>query len=135
MLIQPVPRANSAREECRSRTGGELAKRKNQSHGHGIDFCFGVCDSGNMRILITIQDKKIKLALLDGKKKLDSWLIEDEHRLSEELLLRIDKMLKKNKFKPEDIGKIEVETDQTDSFTTTRIAKTTADAWNWTIKK
>ena len=83
-----------------------------------------------MKLLISIQNKKIKIILLNKKKEVDFWDIEDEYRLSEDLLPSIDKLLKKNKLLPKDIKKLEVKTDQNDNFTTTRIAKTVANTWN-----
>ncbi len=68
--------------------------------------------------------------LRDNKKVIDSSSWDDENNLSEKLLPEIDKLLKKNKVKKEDI-KIEVKTDIPAGYTTTRIAKSVANAWNY----
>jgi len=83
-----------------------------------------------MRILIKIQEKKVKIVLWDGKKEMDSLEITEEHALSQELLPKIDALLKRNKLKPEEVVKMQVESDQGDAFTTTRLAKTVAEVWN-----
>ena len=88
-----------------------------------------------MQIIITIKKKKIRLSLWNNKKEQDYKNIQDEHSLSERLLLEIDKLLKKNKLVVQEVEKVKVVTDQTDNFTTTRIAKTVANTWNWTREK
>jgi hypothetical protein len=87
-----------------------------------------------MNIKIYIKDKKVRLALIQGKKEIDFLDMADEYKMSEELLAEIDKLLKRNKLKPEDIKKMEVKSDQSDNFTTTRIAKTVLETWNWAVK-
>lgn len=84
-----------------------------------------------MEILITIKDKKIRLAILKKNKELDFLEIEDERSLAERLLPEIDSLLKRNKLASRDIKKMKVESDQGDSFTTTRIARSAAAAWNF----
>lgn len=74
---------------------------------------------------------KIRLILFQDKKEVDFFEMPDEYRLSEELLPGIDRLIRKNKLKTEDIKKVLVESDQGDNFTTTRIAKSMANAWNW----
>jgi tRNA A37 threonylcarbamoyladenosine modification protein TsaB len=86
-----------------------------------------------MEILITIKDKIIRLSLLKEGKERDAADIREERSLSERLLPEIDNLLKKNKLTPEDIEKIEVKSDQNDNFTTTRIAKAVANAWNFDL--
>jgi hypothetical protein len=88
----------------------------------------------SMKVLITIKDRKVKISLYKGKKGIDFLDMADEYKLSEELLPEIDKLLKRNKLKPEDIRKMEVRSDQNDTFTTTRIAKTVAKMWNYCLK-
>jgi tRNA A37 threonylcarbamoyladenosine modification protein TsaB len=84
-----------------------------------------------MKILIEIREKKIRLALLQKGKEVDFLDIIEDHVLSEKLLPEIDRLLKKNKLKSEEIKRILVKSDQGDNFTTTRIAKTVANTWNW----
>jgi hypothetical protein len=83
------------------------------------------------KIIIKIKDRTVELLLLDNKKLVDSFKFEEEYQLSEKLLPSIDKMLKKNKLKADDISKMEVESDLGDNFTTFRIAKAVADSWNY----
>lgn len=84
-----------------------------------------------MKILIKIEDKKVKISLFKGKKEVDFVDILDEYKLSEVLLPEIDRILKKNGLKAEEIERIEVKSDQNDNFTTTRIVKSVANTWNW----
>ena len=77
------------------------------------------------------KDKKVKISLFQGKKEVDFVDILDEHKLSEALLPEIDRLLKKNSLKSEEINKMEVKSDQNDNFTTTRIVKSVANTWNW----
>lgn len=84
-----------------------------------------------MKILIKIENKSAELILTDKQKEVDKFVFPEERQLSERLLPEIDKLLKKNHVKPAQIEKMTVETDLGDNFTTTRIAKATANAWNW----
>jgi len=88
-----------------------------------------------MNIEIQIKDKQISLFLKQKGQILDSLDFPEERQLSEKLLPSIDKLLKRNKLKTEDIEKMEVESDLGDNFTTTRIAKTVANTWNWASKQ
>ncbi|PIP28512.1 MAG: hypothetical protein COX29_00790 [Candidatus Moranbacteria bacterium CG23_combo_of_CG06-09_8_20_14_all_35_22] len=88
-----------------------------------------------MKILIKIKERKISIILLQNKKEVDFLDIVEEHSLSEKLLPEIDWILRKNKLKSDDIEKATVNSDQEDNFTTTRIAKSVANAWNWNRKK
>jgi tRNA A37 threonylcarbamoyladenosine modification protein TsaB len=84
-----------------------------------------------MEILIKIQNRKIKIFLLKNDKAFDSLTISEEMKLSEKLIPTIDELLKKNKLESVDIKKMQINSDQGDSFTTTRIAKAVANAWNY----
>lgn len=86
-----------------------------------------------MKILIQIKNRKVKLVLFQDGKEIDFLDILDEMRLSENLLVEIDKIIKKNNLQKKDIEKIEVDSDQEDNFTTSRIAKSVANAWNFGI--
>ncbi len=83
-----------------------------------------------MEILITIKEKKVKVALWDKKMEKDTLEIVEEHSLSQKLLPEIDKLLKRNKLASQDAKKVRVESDESDAFTTTRLAKAVANAWN-----
>ncbi len=87
-----------------------------------------------MEIIIKIQERKIRIILLQNKKEVDFFDIVEEHSLSEKLLPEIDRLIQKNKLKLEDIEKVAVDSDQEDNFTTTRIAKSVANAWEWVRK-
>jgi tRNA A37 threonylcarbamoyladenosine modification protein TsaB len=84
-----------------------------------------------MKIVIQIEKKIIEISLKKGKNKLEKTVFPDERDLGEKLIPTVDKMLKKAKIEPKDIQKVEVASDQSDSFTTTRIAKTFATVFNW----
>jgi len=87
-----------------------------------------------MVIQIKIKDRNVELILLQNKQVLDTHKFPDEYHLSEELLPEIDRLIKKNKLAPTDIKKIIVKSDLGDNFTTCRIAKAVANAWNWNKK-
>lgn len=73
-------------------------------------------------INIIIKHPKISVILKSKDKTLDEAKWEDNSRASVELLSNIDKILKKNKIKKEDIKNISVETLQT-TYSSARIAK------------
>jgi len=87
-----------------------------------------------MEILIKIRDKKIRVILLNNRKETDFVNIQEERNLSEKLLPEISCLLERNKLHSQDIAKIQMDSDQGETFTTTRIAKTVADVWSWTVK-
>ncbi len=87
-----------------------------------------------MIIQIKIKNRTVELILQKNKQVLDAHKFPNEFHLSEELLPEIGKLLKKNKLKPEDIKKITVKSDLGENFTTCRIAKAVANAWNWSKK-
>ena len=87
-----------------------------------------------MNIEIKIENKAVAISLLDKKAILDSIVMSEEYRLSEELLSTIDALLKKNKLEPKDITKMTLKSDIGENFTTYRIAKAVADAFNWANK-
>jgi hypothetical protein len=91
----------------------------------------GEIEKINMKMRIAIKEKKVRLSLLRENQELDFREILEEKSLSEKLLLEIDSLLGKNNFSREDVPRIEVESDQNDNFTTTRMAKSVANAWNW----
>ena len=88
-----------------------------------------------MNIQITIENKIVAVNLLDAKKVIDGVIITEEHRLSEDLLPTIDKLLKKNNLETSDIAKMTLESDMGDNFTTHRIAAAVTNAFNWANTK
>ncbi|MDQ1284506.1 MAG: hypothetical protein QG620_854 [Patescibacteria group bacterium] len=89
----------------------------------------------NMKLIIKIENGIITLILRKTGKMLDETVFPDEHNLSRVLLFKISQLLGKNKLEAEDVKKIEVVSDQGDSYTTTRIAKTVAKTWEYAIKE
>lgn len=87
-----------------------------------------------MNIKITIENKVVTVNLLDKKKVLDSVIISEEHRLSEDLLPTINKLLKKNNLETQDIANMTLQSDMGDNFTTHRIAAAVTNAFNWANK-
>lgn len=73
-------------------------------------------------INIIINHPKIKVLLKSKNKILDEVVWEDDNRTSVKLLSGIDKILKRNKIKTEDIKNISVKTLQT-TYSSARIAK------------
>jgi len=73
------------------------------------------------------------LYLKDKKKIIDSSIWLENNNLSQKLLSEIDKIIRKNKLKKEDIQKIEVKSDIPVGYTTTRIAETVAKTYNFAV--
>ena len=82
-----------------------------------------------MQLTIKIENREIKLLLRQKKRVLDEKSFVEECNLMEKLLLEIDALLKKNKLEPKDIENIRVNSNLSESYTTTRIAKSVANAW------
>jgi len=87
-----------------------------------------------MEGVIRIRNRQVTISLTENNQIVDKIIFEDEHNLSSVLLLHIDELLAKNKKKPKDIKNFSVDSDQGDSFTTTRIAKSVANAFSWGVK-
>lgn len=108
------------------------------------------------KIEIKIDNQKIEILLKDNNKIVDKTIFPDKHNLSEKLLVEIDKLLRKNGLKPWNINphtidssmyridrnsgkygvgvkEMKVFFDQSDSFTTPRIARSVALAFNWAV--
>ena len=85
----------------------------------------------SMEIIIKIENKIVSLILQDKRKIIDEGSFEGEYQLSEKLLPEIDKLLKRNNLKLEDIKKIKSEVDGEKSITSYRIAKTAEKIFNW----
>ena len=84
-----------------------------------------------MDIEIRIKNKAVSVCLLDSGNVFDSVAIEEEHRLSEDLLPAINNLLIKNGLDVINIGKMTLESDMGENFTTQRIALTVINAFNW----
>lgn len=84
-----------------------------------------------MKLQINIKDNNILLVLGAGtKEKIDKISFPNEHNLTEKLLVLIDNLVKRNKLEINDIENVKVKSDMSDSFTTARIAKVTANIIN-----
>lgn len=84
-----------------------------------------------MIIKIEIKEKNIRISLVDKKTVLAETIFSDEHSLGMKIIPEVDKMLHKSQKKAREVKKVLVNSDQSDSFTTTRIAKAFANGWNW----
>lgn len=87
-----------------------------------------------MIIAIEIENKVVKLMLKKRKETLAEIIFPEERQLSEKLLPAIDELLKKNKLTSSDVEKMTLRSDIGENFTTYRIAKAVAEAWNWSRK-
>ncbi len=84
-----------------------------------------------MIIEIEIKGKKIKLSIKNKEKAVAETVFSDERNLGVKLIPTADKMLKTGQIRAKDVEKVLVYSDQSDSFTTMRIARSFANAWNW----
>jgi hypothetical protein len=80
-----------------------------------------------MNLSIEINKGNINIRLQEKSKTIDEIVFPDMRNLTEELLMAIDKLLKRNGLNISEVARSRVNSDQSDSFTTTRIAKITAD--------
>ena len=78
-----------------------------------------------MNLIIDLSKKEIELILKEENKKIASHSWTGLYQLSETLIFEIDKFLKKNKIKLEDVGGVEVVPSK-ESLVSTRIAKAVA---------
>ena len=83
-----------------------------------------------MNLTIFLDGNKITLTLKNGSKVVDSleWL--GEYSLSEQLLPKIDELLRKNKIDKSEIKKVIPKISPTSGVTSSRIVQTVAKAWN-----
>jgi len=86
-----------------------------------------------MRIKIIIKKREVKINLFQAEKLFDEIIFSEANNISEKLLPSIDKILKRHRLSPKEIKRIDLETDLAESYTTYRIAKATADAFNWAV--
>ncbi len=78
-----------------------------------------------MLLIIDLSEQNPCLILKEKNKEIDKYSWDGLYQLSETLILKIDKFLKKNKFDLKQIDKIQVIPSQK-SIVSTRIAKATA---------
>jgi hypothetical protein len=84
----------------------------------------------NMNLIINLDGNNIKLIIKNGKKIVGQSSWSDEYSLSEQLLPKIDALLKKSNISKRDITKIIPKISKTSGVTSSRIVQTVAKAWN-----
>lgn len=82
-----------------------------------------------MNLIINLDGSNIKLIIKNGRKIIAESAWEGEYSLSEQLLPKIDALLKKNKISKRDIKKVIPKISQTSGVTSSRIVQTVAKAW------
>ena len=82
-----------------------------------------------MNLIIFLDGNKITLTLKNNSKVVDSseWL--GEYSLSEQLIPKIDELLRKNNIDKSEIKKVIPKISQTSGVTSSRIVQTVAKAW------
>jgi pantothenate kinase type III len=88
-----------------------------------------------MKLEIDILNSTVKLSIKKNGVVISQLRWEEENNLSEKLLAKIDELLKANSFKSVDIKSISVKADVPVGYTTERIARSVAKAFNYAIKK
>jgi hypothetical protein len=88
-----------------------------------------------MNIEIKIEKNTVSIFLQNKNNIVDQVVFLEKRNLAEKLLPSIDKLLKKNKLRPKDVKRMELEADMDDSYTTFRIAKSVVDSFNWAVKR
>jgi len=83
-----------------------------------------------MILNIFLDGNNIKLIIKNGKKIIAESSWSDEYSLSEQLLPKIDALLKKNKLSKSDIIKVVPKISKISGVTSSRIVQTVAKAWN-----
>lgn len=87
-----------------------------------------------MIIEIEIKEKNIKLSLKNKENIIAETIFPNERSLEMKIIPAVDKMLERSQIRASDVEKVLVHSDQSDSFTTTRIARSFANGWNWGSK-
>lgn len=85
------------------------------------------------KLQLTVKKGEISLSLKNGRKTVDVLAWTDDVNMSEKLLVEIDKILRKNEVKKEEVRKMVVRGDIPAGYSTMRIARTAVNAWNWGI--
>lgn len=82
-----------------------------------------------MILTINLNGNDIKLTLKDGRKTIAESAWEGEYTLSEQLLVQIDALLKKNNISKNEVKKVTAKISPTSGVTSSRIVQTVAKAW------
>lgn len=88
-----------------------------------------------MKLEIILEKNKIILQLIKSSETIDKISWPEDSNLSKNLLLNIEKILKKNKLAKNDLKSVKVINKTERNITTFRIAKSIADAYNFSLKK
>ena len=88
-----------------------------------------------MNVDIIIEKNIVHILLKSKSKILNKIAFPEARDLSRKLLPNIDKLLKKNKIEPEEIERMELKSDTSETYTTYRIAKAVTAAFNWSAEK
>jgi hypothetical protein len=88
-----------------------------------------------MKLEIILENQEIILNLVKNSKTVDKISWPEDSNLSKKLLLNIEKILKKNKLAKNDLKSVKVINKAEHNITTFRIAKSIADAYNFSLKR
>lgn len=86
-----------------------------------------------MVLYIFLDGNNIKLSIKSGRKIIAELGWDGEYSLSEQLLPKIDELLKKNKILKQEIVKVMPKISKVSGVTSSRIVQTVAKAWNATL--
>lgn len=82
-----------------------------------------------MNLVIELDGNDIKLTIKSGRKVVGEFSWQGEYSLSEQLLPKIDELLRKNKVDKKEIKKVLTKISPTSGVTSSRIVQTVAKAW------
>jgi hypothetical protein len=82
-----------------------------------------------MLLQITLNGNEIKLTLKKGRKIVAESAWTGEYSLSEQLLPKIDELLRKNKIDKKEVKKVVPKINKISGVTSSRIVQTVAKAW------
>lgn len=88
----------------------------------------------SMKLEINIVNRTVDVVLKKGGREINNLKFIERNNLSEKILANIDKLLRKNKLEPKDIKRVTVKTDEPTSYTTSRIVRSVAKAYNFAVK-
>ena len=83
-----------------------------------------------MNLIISLDGNNIKLTIKKGKKTVAESAWTGEYSLSEQLLPKIDELIRKNKIDKKEIKKVVPKINKISGVTSSRIVQTVAKAWN-----
>ena len=83
---------------------------------------------------INLYKENVSLEIKDDGSLIATQEFCHDENLSENLLIEIDKLLKNSKLEIKEINEFSYETDQPDSYTSSRIVKAVTQTFNWAKK-